>query len=67
MPLLAVTSLPRVERSPDPTDDFLLAVSEGGKADYLVTGDRAHLLPLGSYHGIRIVTPRELLELLDPE
>ena len=33
----AVDSLPRVERSPDPTDDFLLAVSEAGKADYLVT------------------------------
>ena len=25
--------LPRVERSPDPTDDFLLALSEAGKAD----------------------------------
>lgn len=29
-----VDSLPRVERSSDPTDDFLLAMSEGGKADY---------------------------------
>ena len=36
-----VTRLPHVERSPDPTGDFLLALSEGGKADYLVTGDRA--------------------------
>jgi putative PIN family toxin of toxin-antitoxin system len=35
-----VASLPRVERSPDPTDDFLLALSEAGKADYLVTGDK---------------------------
>jgi hypothetical protein len=26
---------PRVERFPDPTDDFLLALSEAGKADYL--------------------------------
>src|ERR1017187_5122473 len=32
--------LPRVERSPDPDDDFLLALSEAGKADYLVTGDK---------------------------
>lgn len=26
-----VGALPRVERSPDPTDDFLLALSEAGK------------------------------------
>jgi predicted nucleic acid-binding protein len=34
-----IVSLPRVVRSPDPTDDFLLALSEAGRADYLVTGD----------------------------
>jgi putative PIN family toxin of toxin-antitoxin system len=30
-----VAELPRVRRSPDPTDDFLLALSEAGIADYL--------------------------------
>ena len=35
-----------MERSPDPTDDFLLALSEAGKADYLVTGDKSGLLAL---------------------
>jgi uncharacterized protein len=34
------------------------------KADYLVTGDRAHLLPLGEYRGVRIVSPRGFLEIL---
>ena len=29
-----VDPLPDVERSSDPTDDFLLSMSEGGKADY---------------------------------
>src|SRR5258708_525332 len=33
-----VGALPRVQRSPDPTDDFLLALSEAGPADYLGTG-----------------------------
>ena len=28
-----IDRLPRVERSPDPTDDFLLALSQAGKAD----------------------------------
>ena len=41
---LDIDPLPRVERSPDPTDDFLLALSEAGKADYLVTGDKSGLL-----------------------
>ena len=40
--------LPRVERSPDPTDDFLLALSEAGQADYLVTGDKSGLLSLAA-------------------
>ncbi len=51
--------LPRVERSPDPADDFLLALSEAGKADYLVTGDKSGLLLLARHHATRIVSPRE--------
>ena len=39
-----VGQLPRVKRSPDPGDDFLLALAGAGKADYLVTGDRSGLL-----------------------
>jgi predicted nucleic acid-binding protein len=38
-----VSPLPRVKRSPDPNDDFLLAMSEAGNADYLVTGDKSGL------------------------
>jgi len=52
-----VGSLPRVKRSPDPTDDFLLALSEAGKADYLVTGDKG-LLSLGRHKTTRIISPR---------
>ncbi len=44
-----VGALPRVQRSPDPTDDFLLALSEAGKADYLVTGDKGGLLALAHH------------------
>jgi predicted nucleic acid-binding protein len=35
-----ISALPHVRRSPDPADDFLLALSEAGNADYLVTGDQ---------------------------
>ena len=58
-----IDPLPRVERSPDPTDDFLLAMSEGGKADYLVTGDKSGLLALGRHKATRIVSAREFAAL----
>jgi hypothetical protein len=46
---------PRLERSPDPTDDFPLALSQAGKADYLVTGDKSGLLSLARHAGRRIM------------
>jgi predicted nucleic acid-binding protein len=48
-----IDPLPRVRRSPDPMDDFLLALSEAGKADYLVTGDKSGLLVPGVRRGAR--------------
>ncbi len=42
--------LPPVIRSRDPRDDFLLALCEAGRADWLVTGDKEDLLAL-SHHG----------------
>ena len=45
----------------DPKDDMVVAVA--AEAGLLVTGDRRHLPSLGGCQGIRIVTPREFLEL----
>lgn len=58
-----IAPLQRVERSPDPTDDFLLALSEGGKADYLVTGDKGDLLVLDRHKQTRIVSARDFAAL----
>jgi len=49
-------------RSPDPKDDYLLALAHRENAQVLVTGD-AHLLGLRS-PPLRIVTPRDFLSLL---
>ncbi len=38
------------------SDNRILEVAVAGKADVIVTGDRRHLLPLGSYVGIPIMT-----------
>ena len=65
---LLVRDLPVLEAVPlDPKDDMIVATAVAGFADYLVTGDRRHLLVLGQHEGIRILGPRAFLELLDKE
>jgi putative PIN family toxin of toxin-antitoxin system len=54
----SVESLPHVRRSVDPTDNFLLALSEAGRAEYSVTGDKSGLLALKHHKGTRIISPR---------
>jgi hypothetical protein len=58
-----IDPLPRVERSPDPDDDYLLALSEAGNADYLVTGDKNGLLALDTHKSTRIVSARDFAAL----
>ncbi len=59
-----VGKLPRVRRSPDSNDDFLLALCEAGLADYLVTGDKSGLLALESHRRTRIITAREFARIV---
>jgi len=58
-----VEELPSVCRSPDPSDNFLLALCEAGRADYLVTGDKSGLLALDQHEGTRIVTASAFISL----
>ena len=60
-------SVPVVEAiTGDAADDAILACAAETTADVLATGDRRHLLPVGDYRGVRIVTPQRLLaELRD--
>ena len=55
--------LPRVTVSPDPNDNYLLALAEAGHAQFLVTGDKP-LLALKRHKSTRILTPAALLSLL---
>jgi predicted nucleic acid-binding protein len=60
-----VGELPEINAVPnDPKDNPVVSTAIAGKADYPVTGDRAHLLPLGEYQGVRMVSPRAFFELL---
>jgi uncharacterized protein len=49
--------------SDDPDDDHLLGAAIEGRAAFLVTGDR-HVLSLGEYEGVRIVTPAEFIKMI---
>ncbi len=58
--------IPRVIRD-DPEDDVVLECAAVGRADYIVSGDREHLLPLGQYQGVPIVPPAAFVQILDEE
>lgn len=50
--------------SPNEPDNDYIECAAAGEAAYLVTGDKVHLLPIGAYLGIRIVSPAAFLAAL---
>jgi putative PIN family toxin of toxin-antitoxin system len=54
-------ALPIVTASPDPYDNYLLAMASAGSADFLITGDKRDLLALRLFEGVRIITVRDFL------
>ena len=45
----------------DDSDNRILECAVAAKADYIITGDKKHLLPLKKYKSINIVSPRQFL------
>lgn len=43
-------------------DNRILECAVAGEADYLVSGDKKHILPLKEYQGIRILSPADFLK-----
>lgn len=43
-------------------DNRILACAVAAEADFLISGDRKHLLSLKTFKGIKIVSPREFLD-----
>ena len=60
-----VSELPDIDLVDDPGDNLVIATALAGDADYLVTGDRRHLLHLKKVRRTRILTARELTWRLD--
>lgn len=59
------SSLPKLQISPDPADNFLLATAQVGHADYLVTRDKDDLLALGRHKNTRIISVHQMIALLE--
>lgn len=64
--LLAVvlTRLPKLDVSRDPGDNFIVAMAEAGRADYLVTGDKKDLLTLRRHGSTVILSVRQMADLI---
>ena len=62
----APTDVPRVVPG-DVDDDQVIAAAVAAQANLIVSGDRKHLLPLGSHAGIAIVDAAEALRLISTE
>jgi putative PIN family toxin of toxin-antitoxin system len=50
--------------TPDPDDEMILECALAAEADFIVSGDKKHLLPLREFQGIPIVSPAEFLRRL---
>jgi uncharacterized protein len=61
--LVLVPARERLVVTGDPEDDLVLATGRLARAAYLVTGDQG-LLDLGEYEGMRIVSPRQFVQIL---
>lgn len=48
----------------DVDDDHVIAAAVAAQSHCIVTGDRSHLLPLGAYGSIAIISPRQCLDRL---
>lgn len=51
----------------DPTDNRILECALAAGAEFLVTGDKKHLLPLGSLRGVSIIGLRDFVVMLTEE
>ena len=53
----------RVNAVRDPEDNAIFACAIEAAADYIVSGDEKHILPVGAFQGIPVVGPREFLSI----
>lgn len=63
--IVETTSQLKVIEYPD-DDNRVFECAVDGHADFIVTGDTKHILPLKAYKGIKILRPSEFAKILPP-
>jgi putative PIN family toxin of toxin-antitoxin system len=53
--------------NPDPKDEMVLECAVLARAVYIVSGDKKHLLSLGHFRDILIISPTEMIRLIESE
>jgi putative PIN family toxin of toxin-antitoxin system len=61
---ILVKRLPKLDLANDPGDNYLLAMAAGGRAQYLVTGDKSGLLAIKQHGSTHLVTVRQMVTTL---
>lgn len=59
-----VARISKVDISPDRGDNFLFGIAQAGDADYLVSGDKRHVLCIPAWGKTRTVTASQLIRIL---
>lgn len=57
-----IRPLTKVNVSKDETDNKILECAIDGNADYVITGDKKHLLSLKKFEGIKIISPAQFFK-----
>lgn len=61
---IMVDDVPAPDILPDSDDNWLLGLAQKGCADFIVSGDKHHVLEIGKYHTASIVTLARMLDVL---
>jgi putative PIN family toxin of toxin-antitoxin system len=51
----------------DPTDNKFFECATAGQADFIVSGDAKHMLPIRAYKDIQVISPAEFLVYIEEE
>lgn len=62
---VVLKELPRIDASPDPDDNRVLAAAVAGDAHHVVSGDKRDVLALGIIGNATIVSVRRFVDLLE--
>lgn len=51
----------------DPSDNLVLEIAQEVNANYIISGDKKHILPLKKFEGTKIITAADFLLLISQE